>query len=186
MSSCLVERISDYVSCKRTITPFESQLIPFQCTMDLQQASQFIQTVFSRGRRACQLFYKLLESCDPLLAGSFTGSPDRQDMAPTYIINIHDSTLNNCTFGSNNGHCINANRQHPPSYSPEHVRHEVERCSCGQQGAAQSSSSAPPSLQLHISDVEYVVIGDNNTVTAETVEAEGQEEEEEEEEQALI
>lgn len=48
---------------------------------------------------------------------------DRQDMAPTYIINIHDSTLNNCIFGSNNEQCINASRQHPQSYSLEHLRH---------------------------------------------------------------
>ncbi|XP_064196408.1 uncharacterized protein si:dkey-29h14.10 [Anguilla rostrata] len=204
MSSCLLERISDYLSSKRTIAMYESQMIRFQCT-DLQQPSQFIQTVIRKGRRACQLFYKLLESCDPLLYESATGSPasdsvhqtppplqttaliDRQDMAPTYIINIHDSTLNNCIFGSNNGQCINAERQYPPFYSPEHVRHEAEMCSCrcGQQGPAQSSSSAPQSLQVHSSDMEYVIIGDNNTMTVET-EGLKEEEEGEEEEQALI
>ncbi|KAJ8353864.1 hypothetical protein SKAU_G00214310 [Synaphobranchus kaupii] len=111
---------------------------------------------------------------------------DRQDVAPTYIINIHHSTLNNCIFGSNNGQHINADRQYPPSYSPERLRHEAERCSCscGQQGPAQSFS-APQSLQVHSSDMEYVIIGDNNTLTVETV---GQEEEEEGEveEQTLI
>ncbi|KAJ8394585.1 hypothetical protein AAFF_G00043880 [Aldrovandia affinis] len=173
--------------------------------MDLQKASQLMQTVIRKGRRTCQLFCKLLESCDPLLCERVAGSSasdsvletpqplhivsqiDRQSMVPTYIINIHDSTLNNCIIGSNNAQRMTTDRQCPPSHNAENARDEAGRCSCrcGQQGSAQSSP-APQSLHVQSSNLEFVIIGDNNTMVVEGVDREEEEEEEEEEEQALV
>ncbi|KAI1894169.1 hypothetical protein AGOR_G00113050 [Albula goreensis] len=202
MSPCLVEQISDYLPRKRSITVYDSEMILCQFT-DLQEATKMMQTVINKGKKAWQQFCKLLESCDPLLCERVAGPPasdpvlenplpshnatqiGQQNVPPTLlVINIHDSILNNCIFGSNNGQHITTERQCVSPHSSESTRRGAGRCSCqcSQQGPAESSP-APQNLQVHSSDLGYVVIGDNNTLIVDEVDEE--EEEGEEEEQAL-
>ncbi|KAG7470056.1 hypothetical protein MATL_G00135380 [Megalops atlanticus] len=202
MSSNLVETILNSLSSKKTVSVYESQMIRSQLT-DMDKACHLMQTVIRKGRTACQMFYKLLESCDPVLFEKITGSPakasavetlqplcgvvltDRIEGAPTYIINIHDSTLNHCIIGSHNRqHIVTEQHDLLSSQASDHARREAGRCNCkcGHQGSLQPTP-APPSIQVNSSQLKYVIIGDHN---AQTVQEAGEAVDEEEQELARL
>ncbi|KPP64934.1 hypothetical protein Z043_116679, partial [Scleropages formosus] len=169
MSSCLVDVICSHLSSKRTVSEFEGQVVRSQPT-DLQKASQLLQMVLRKGSEVCQQFYQALERFDPRLFEKVTGSPDAQGAVPTYIVNIHNSTLTNCIIGNNNGQSVSRDQQCPPPQGAEPPGSAEEdargTCTCGHTGAEQVVT-APPSLLVHSSNLEYVIIGDSNSLAVE-------------------
>ncbi|XP_018618207.2 uncharacterized protein LOC108940477 [Scleropages formosus] len=187
MSSCLVDVICSHLSSKRTVSEFEGQVVRSQPT-DLQKASQLLQMVLRKGSEVCQQFYQALERFDPRLFEKVTGSPATcaaaetpcpvqhtlrtyaQGAVPTYIVNIHNSTLTNCIIGNNNGQSVSRDQQCPPPQGAEPPGSAEEdargTCTCGHTGAEQVVT-APPSLLVHSSNLEYVIIGDSNSLAVE-------------------
>ncbi|CAN9514144.1 unnamed protein product [Ophioblennius macclurei] len=89
------------------------------------------------------------------------------------IVNISNSTLNDCIIGDNSYQSTVTERQ-PLMQQPQSFVHGQQMCSCchGQQGAEQVSSPclpcAPPSdaeqlsINIQCSHLHCVIIGDNN------------------------
>ncbi|KAL4617043.1 hypothetical protein GN956_G21807 [Arapaima gigas] len=186
MTSCLVDVICSYLSSKQMVTDFEGQVVRSQPT-EFQMASQLLQVLLRKGSKACQQFYEALECFDPVLFTKVTGAPGGAPStdfphprllagtwgpAPTYIVNIHNSTLTSCIIGNNNGQCVSRDPQCAPSQSPDPSgsgkNEEAARgsCLCGQKGAAQAALTSA-SLEVHDSNLEYVIIGENNSLTVE-------------------
>ncbi|CAB1334180.1 unnamed protein product, partial [Coregonus sp. 'balchen'] len=166
MSCCVVERLCVYLLSSKTITEYESQVIWSQGT-DMQKAAKLLQVVLKKGRNACQLFFDSLERCCqcPPLFERVTGLPERRrsNTAPTYVINISHSNLSNCIIGDCNFQGVATCIQQLQSIGSEHARHERQR-----------------SVQVYGSQLQYVIIGDNNSLQA------GDTQEEEEEDMELI
>ncbi|XP_023669866.2 uncharacterized protein [Paramormyrops kingsleyae] len=186
MSPRLLELIFSCLSSTETLTNYEGQVIRSQPT-DLQKTACFMQTLIRKGRRACRLFYEALESLDPSLFEQVTGVqakcpivatpcplqdrtlPNEQSNAPTYVVNIQNSTLVNCIIGSKNDQYINSDQQGQLLQSFMESRQDVaagNECVCCQMGAAQTAASSTD-LQVHGSNLEYVIIGDKNSLTVE-------------------
>ncbi|XP_076826792.1 uncharacterized protein LOC143473608 [Brachyhypopomus gauderio] len=174
MSACLVQRISSCLCQSSTLTRYEVQLIQSQAT-DIQKASQLVQTLIRKGRRACQLFFKCLGVCEPSLFERVTGcvvteedhyhwediSIPEKEASPPCIINIHNSSLANCIIGNNN------DLYRVPSQT--HVTNEkMEYAQRADQQMVEREPPHSPSIHLESSYVEYVIIGDNNYMSIET------------------
>ncbi|XP_041799132.1 uncharacterized protein si:dkey-29h14.10 [Chelmon rostratus] len=87
------------------------------------------------------------------------------------IVNISNSTLIDCVIGNNTFPSVVAESQ-PLMQESELQMYNQARCSCshGQQGEAQSCPpplAEPPSLSIHSSHLNCVIIGDNNYMHAE-------------------
>ncbi|XP_048881072.1 uncharacterized protein si:dkey-29h14.10 isoform X2 [Brienomyrus brachyistius] len=169
-----------------TLTDYEGQLIRSQPT-DLQKATCLMQTLIRKGEYACRLFYEALESLDPSLFERVTGVrarrplvatpcplqdrtlPNEQSNAPTCVVHIQNSTLVNCIIGSKNDQYINSDQQGQLLQSLMEARQDVAtggECESCQMGAAQTAASSE-NLQVHGSNLEYVIIGDKNSLTVE-------------------
>ncbi|XP_017557496.1 uncharacterized protein si:dkey-29h14.10 [Pygocentrus nattereri] len=190
MSACLVERISACLCRSGILTEYEVQLIQTPGT-DVHKASQLLLTVLRKGSRACQLFFKCLAVCSPSLFETVTGCTVRptdvdhyhseDDICsetagalPPYIINIHNSSLTNCIIGNNNGLCCLLSRTGVTNDKLEDIQRP------DQQMAAPDPTEAP-SIQVQSSQVEYVIIGDNNYMSVGSNEESGEQEETESE-----
>ncbi|XP_020361102.1 uncharacterized protein LOC109907515 isoform X2 [Oncorhynchus kisutch] len=186
MSCCAVERLCVYLLSSRTITEYESQVIWSQRT-DMEKAAKLLQVVLKKGRNACLLFFDSLEKCCqcPPQLERVTGLPERRrtNTAPTYVINISHSNLSNCIIGDGNFQGVTTCIQQPQSMGSEDARHETMggNVTSDHQRAVQAcpDPELQRSVQVYGSQLQYVIIGDNNNLQAEdTPEEEDGEEEE--------
>ncbi|KAL0984925.1 hypothetical protein UPYG_G00150550 [Umbra pygmaea] len=181
ISCCLAERLCAQLLSSRTITEYESQVIRSQGT-DLQMASQLLQVVLKKGRSACLLFYKEIESCCPQLYESVTGLPaketkhtfrditevKRNNNAPTYIINISNSTLSSVIIGDH--HFEHVTTSEPKPLSEDSLCHVQETMECNYNSEQKEAVQASPdqeslkSVQVSGSQLQYVIIGDHSTL----------------------
>ncbi|XP_029599077.1 uncharacterized protein LOC115181177 isoform X2 [Salmo trutta] len=157
MSCCAVERLSVYLLSSRTITEYDSQVIWSQRT-DMEKAAKLLQVVLKKGRNACVLFFDALEKCCqcPQQFERVTGLPERRrtNTAPTYVINISHSNLSNCIIGDGNfqetmGGNVTSDHQRAVQACPDP---ELQR-----------------SVQIYRSQLQYVIIGDNNNLQVEDI-----------------
>ncbi|CAL8247964.1 unnamed protein product [Lota lota] len=135
--------------------------VPLYQASDMQNVFDLMDVVLRKGREACQLLYHSIGMCAPLpfervthCSGHFLHPP-----ATTLIINISNSTLVDCAIG--NGNVVPAVVEKQPLLGG----HEDKRCSCfrGHPVAAQPTLPPPPAtIQVHSSNLNYVIIGDNN------------------------
>ncbi|XP_045061535.1 uncharacterized protein si:dkey-29h14.10 [Coregonus clupeaformis] len=187
MSCCVVERLCVYLLSSRTITEYESQVIRSQGT-DMQKAAKLLQVVLKKGRNACQLLFDSLEKCCqcPPLFERVTGLPERRrsNTAPTYVINISHSNLSNCIIGDCNFQGVATCIQQLQSMGSEHAMHETmgSNTTSDHQRAVQAcpEPERQRSVQVYGSQLQYVIIGDNNSLQA------GDTQEEEDEDMELI
>ncbi|XP_067458481.1 uncharacterized protein si:dkey-29h14.10 [Thunnus thynnus] len=152
----------------------------------MYKVMQMVQKMAQKScRRACQLFCCPL---DNLLCENITWCPENHHPAQDktipvslrnpppstiLIVNISNSTLIDCVIGNDTYPSAVAENQ-PLMQESELQMHDHMRCSCscGQQGAAQTSAVPPPpppppsaepqSINIHSSNLSCVIIGDNN------------------------
>ncbi|KAK7157708.1 hypothetical protein R3I93_009027 [Phoxinus phoxinus] len=180
MTGILVQRMSNCLYRSRTITAYESQVITAQAT-DMQKVSKMMQIVIKKGQSACSSFLRCLGICDPALYENVTGYPaqfgheDHQQEIPfsekmqftPCIINIQNSSLNNCIIGNNNRQCITCD-QHSLLARNDAIKETVD-----EMAATQSNDEVIPvretisgnSIHMERSNIEYVIIGDHNSMT---------------------
>ncbi|KAG1947538.1 uncharacterized protein si:dkey-29h14.10 isoform X1 [Pimephales promelas] len=180
MTGILVQRMSNCLYRSRTITAYESQVITSQAT-DMQKASKMMQIVIKKGQHACSSFLKCLGICDPALYENVTGCPaqfgleDHQQMEgipfsekmqfTPCIINIQNSSLTNCIIGNNNSQCITCDQQ---SLLARNDAIKVD-----EMAATQSNDELIPVpetisgniIHMERSNIEYVILGDHNSMT---------------------
>ncbi|XP_029594281.1 uncharacterized protein LOC115177538 isoform X1 [Salmo trutta] len=185
MSCRVVERLCVYLLSSRTITEYESQVIWSQRT-DMQKAAKLLQVILMKGRDACLHFFDSLEKCCqcPPQVERVTGLPERRtNTAPTYVINISHSNLSNCIIGDGNFQGVTTCIQQPQRMGSEDSRHETMggNTTSDHQRAAQAwpDPELQRSVQVYGSQLQYVIIGDNNNLQVEDTpeEEEGEEEE---------
>ncbi|XP_040923702.1 uncharacterized protein si:dkey-29h14.10 [Betta splendens] len=152
---------------------------------------RLVQLVQKSSRRACQLFCCPLDALLCEKPACCPGS-DSQPTAPKtaqvaltsppstiLILNISNSTLIDCVIGPDT-YASAAAESHSLMQEPALHVHDKLRCSCsnGHQGSAPTSptsasscvsSQEPPSINIHGSHLNYVIIGDNNYMHAEHV-----------------
>ncbi|KAJ7985595.1 hypothetical protein DPEC_G00353700 [Dallia pectoralis] len=179
ISCCVVERLCMHLLSSRTITQYENQVIMSQGT-DMQKASQLLQVVLKKGRGACLLFYKSLESCCPDVYERITGIPavETQDQlelsekrnrsSPTYIINISHSNLSNFIVGDSSFQHVTTCEQ--PSFTqdladlPQETIEGMYRSDHQRAVQVCTDPESQRSVQVYGSNLQYVIIGDNNTM----------------------
>ncbi|XP_019897068.1 uncharacterized protein si:dkey-29h14.10 [Esox lucius] len=195
ISCSLVERLCIQLLSSRTMTEYESQVIRSKET-DMQKASQLLQVVLKKGRNACLLFYKDLERCCPELFERVTGlqavktqhnsemSEKRNHCPATYVINISHSTLSNFIIGGGSFQHVTTCTQQPLTQDSVALPQETmeAKYESDHQRAVQACTDPKfQSVQVYRSKLQYVIIGDSNTMEVrDTVEVEEEEEEEEE------
>ncbi|KAF7708130.1 uncharacterized protein si:dkey-29h14.10 [Silurus meridionalis] len=184
MTSCMVQQISDCLCRSQALTDYEVQVIRAGAT-DMKQAVCLLQTLLLKGRTPCLQFFQCLNACSPSLFNTVTrGSVEVNDEAhqhvekstfseapetgPLCVININNSSLRNCIIGSNNSLCClltQADVIHDAVEPPQ----ESHRRS--------PNPTEAPNVQVESSNVEYVIIGDNNYMNIESsLDSEHQEE----------
>ncbi|XP_067251422.1 uncharacterized protein si:dkey-29h14.10 [Chanodichthys erythropterus] len=180
MTGNLVQKMSNYLYRSRTITAYESQVITSQAT-DMQKSSKMMQIVIRKGQSACGSFLRCLGICDPGLYEKVTGYPaqfsleDHQHIEEIpfsekvqfkpCIINIQNSSLTNCIIGNNNRQCITCD-QHS-------LLAQNDAINVDEMGDTQSPDELIPvqdtisgnSIHMERSNIEYVIIGDHNSMT---------------------
>ncbi|XP_059195749.1 uncharacterized protein LOC131976643 [Centropristis striata] len=177
-----------------------SQAMALKASNNIQRMIQVLQRMAEKNyRRACQLFCCSFQT---LLCERVTCCPgqyhqpkeDRTRQAALQnppstilIVNISNSTLIDCVIGNDTYPAAVAESQ-PLMQEPELRMHNQTRCSCscGHQGAAQTSASIPPPppppppplysplpsdepprINIQSSHLNCVIIGDNNYMYAE-------------------
>ncbi|XP_072535108.1 uncharacterized protein [Salminus brasiliensis] len=191
MSSSLVGKISTCLCQSHILTEYDVQLIHSSAT-DTLKASQLLLTLLRKGPSACQLFFKCLAVCNPSLFKTTTGCTvntadldhfHSEDMSCSettgavspYIINIHNSSLNNCIIGNNNGLCSRLSQSDITNVE------KVEDMQRPDQQVAAEDSAETSYIQVKSSNVEFVIIGDNNYMSiGNSQDSEEQEEQESE------
>ncbi|XP_046888610.1 uncharacterized protein si:dkey-29h14.10 isoform X2 [Hypomesus transpacificus] len=170
LSASVVERVSRSLRSSGTITEMERQVIMSQPTV-MQKSTKLMQIVISKGCNACELFYSSLDMCGSLI---FEGPdpahlslenspvPERDDPTPTYIINIQNSTLNHCIIGSGNHQDVLVEQQ--PLLGPVPGLAPGCNCSCGHQIVVQTTQPESQGVEVQSCSVQYVIIGDDNTM----------------------
>ncbi|XP_062393720.1 uncharacterized protein si:dkey-29h14.10 [Sardina pilchardus] len=112
-------------------------------------------------------------------------SPERKftPHAPAYIINIHNSNLTHCVFGNQSSQIISTEQEHLVAERQDYSLQDTVRSIpiSGQQGAAEISGE-PHHIQVQHAHMEYVIIGNENSmvVTATQAEEDGEEDDSEE------
>ncbi|XP_067087776.1 uncharacterized protein [Osmerus mordax] len=169
LSASVVERVSGSLRSSGTITEMERQVIVSQPTV-IQKSMKLMQIIISKGCNACELFYSCLDGCDsPIFEGpdpahlSLENSPvpERDDPTPTYIINIQNSTLSHCIIGSGNHQDVLVEQQ--PLLGPK-LPVAGCNCSCGHQMGLQTTPPESQGVEVQSCSVQYVIIGDDNTM----------------------
>ncbi|XP_076593781.1 uncharacterized protein LOC143324877 [Chaetodon auriga] len=162
-----------------------NQVMTFKAP-SIQRMIQVVHRVAQKScRQACQLF------CCPVGTmlcekACWTCCPAQNNQTPEVktsqvallgppstilIVNISNSTLVDCVIGNDTYPSVVADSQ-PLMQESELQIHNQARCSCsqGQQREAQASpppSAEPPSVNIHSSHLNCVIIGDNNYMHAE-------------------
>ncbi|GAA6217568.1 uncharacterized protein LOC108887117 [Lates japonicus] len=173
-----------------------NQVMAFK-TSNIQRVVQVVQRVAQKScRRACQFFCCPLDAllcekvtCCPAQNHQFTEDKTtqvalRNPPSTILIVNISNSTLIDCVIG-NDTYPSAVTESQPLMQGSEPYRHDQMRCSCshGQQGAGQTSPPSPPppphcpplppeehpSINIHSSHLNCVIIGDNNYMHAEQI-----------------
>lgn len=177
MPSCMVQQISDCLRCSRSLTDYEVQLIRAGAT-DMQQAMRLLQTLLHKGCMVCLRFFQCLNACSPALFHTVTrGSVKVTDEAhshvekssfseatatvPPCVININNSSLNNCIIGNNNSLCCLLSQTDVTNDTVEHPQRNPQH-------RETPESTEAPNVQVESSSVEYVIIGDNNYMNVES------------------
>ncbi|XP_017339318.2 uncharacterized protein si:dkey-29h14.10 [Ictalurus punctatus] len=185
MPSCMVQQISDCLRNSRALTDYEVQVIRAAAT-DMQQATCLLQTLLRKGRTPCLLFFRCLYACSPSLFHTVTRGlvkvtdedhhhvemssfAEASGPVPSCVININNSSVSNCIIGNNNSLCCLLSQT-------DDINDAVEDTQRSQQRETPDSSAAP-NVQVEHSNVEYVIIGDNNYMNIESsLDSEDQEE----------
>lgn len=173
MCSSTVQQICRCLVSSSSLTDYEVQKIR-SMTTDTQQAACLMQTLLRKGRVSCQHFFHCLFTCSPSLlhtlsrgAVGFTNMDHRhvEDISntepsatsPSYVIKIHNSYLKNCIIGSNS---------HLSSLisDTEESNAHTEGMLMPTDQPAQPESQEAHSIQMDLSNVEFVIIGDNNSI----------------------
>lgn len=181
MTGPLVQKMSCCLCRSNKITKHEEQVITSQST-DMQKASRLIQIVIKKGQNACSSFLSCLGLCNPALYENVTGFPahfsdkghqhleeiplsDKVQFTP-YIINIQNSSLSNCIIGNNNNQCITCD-QHALLPQNDAISEEetADPQSHDQLIPPQDTISGSSIIQVEKSSMEYVIIGDHNSMT---------------------
>ncbi|KAK2855246.1 hypothetical protein Q7C36_007115 [Tachysurus vachellii] len=178
MPSCMVQQISDCLRCSRALTDYEVQVIRSGAT-DTQQAARLLQTLLYKGHTACLRFFQCLNACSPSLFHTITrGLVKVTDEAhhhvetsscsvttatvPPCVITINNSSLNNCIIGNNNSLCCLLSQTDVHDDAVEHTeRNHQDR-------ETSTESTEAPNVQVESSNIEYVIIGDNNYMNIES------------------
>ncbi|KAG7335680.1 hypothetical protein KOW79_000373 [Hemibagrus wyckioides] len=177
MPSCMVQQISDCLRCSRDLTDYEVQMICSGVT-DTQQATRLLQTLLHKGRTACLHFFQCLNACNTALFHAVTKGlvkitdeahhhvekssfSEATETVPPCVININNSSLNNCIIGNNNSLCCLLSQTDVINDAVEHMeRNHPHR--------ETSESTEAHKVQVESSNVEYVIIGDNNYMNVES------------------
>ncbi|XP_040901394.1 uncharacterized protein LOC121186669 [Toxotes jaculatrix] len=169
-----------------------NQLMAFKDS-NVQRVIQLVHRVVQKScRRACQLFCcpldtMLCEKACPAQNQQITEDKTTQVAVRSLpstilIVNISNSTLIDCVIGHESYPSAVAEGQPLMQGSGLHMYDQMT-CSYsqGQQGAAQTSASPPPplcpplppeqppSINIHSSHLNFVIIGDNNYMHAEQI-----------------
>ncbi|XP_043116847.1 uncharacterized protein si:dkey-29h14.10 isoform X2 [Puntigrus tetrazona] len=180
MTGCLVQRMSSCLSRSRTITVYEEQVITSQPT-DMQKASRLMQIVIKKGQSACSLFFTCLGICDPVLYENVTGFPaqfnpedhqhaeqiplsEKLQFTPC-IINIQNSSLTNCIIGNNNRQCITCDQHSLLAQNDASNVNEMPDTESRDQLLPVQDTISGNSVHMERSNIEYVIIGDHNSMT---------------------
>ncbi|XP_056617982.1 uncharacterized protein si:dkey-29h14.10 [Triplophysa dalaica] len=192
MTGFLVQRMSSCLCRSRTITEYEAQVVTSQNT-DVGKASKLMEIVIRKGRRACTSFLSCLGICDPKLYESVTGHPapfshkdhhhsedipssEKQASFPTCIINIHNSSVQHCIFGNNNRQCITCDQHSLLSQNDAINVDEMEDSQSHDQLIPAPDPVSQNEIHMERSQIEYVIIGDHNSMTVtETLNSEDEE-----------
>nr|XP_046170163.1 uncharacterized protein LOC124005199 isoform X3 [Oncorhynchus gorbuscha] len=152
----------------------------------MEKAAKLLQVVLKKGRNACLLFFDSLEKCCqcPPQFERVTCLPERRtNTAPTYVINISHSNLSNCIIGDGNFQGVPTCIQQPQSMGSEDARHETMGGNVTSDHQRAVQACPDPELQRRVqvygSQLQYVIIGDNNDLQAEDTPEEDDGEEEE-------
>ncbi|XP_030248550.1 uncharacterized protein LOC115566733 [Sparus aurata] len=153
---------------------------------NMERILQLVQRVAQKSCiRACQLFccpvdtllYEKITCCpartqQTMDAKTAQALAIRSPPSTILIVNISNSTLIDCVIGNDTYSSVMAESQPLMTESQLHM-HDQARCSygCGQQGPAQTTpapppSAEPPSITIHSSQLNCVIIGDNNYMHA--------------------
>ncbi|CAL8287008.1 unnamed protein product [Merluccius merluccius] len=134
---------------------------------DMQKVFDLMGAILQKGRQACQLVSHSLGMCGPSPLDRTLHCPGHHHLlhppATTLIINISNSTLVDCAIGSGNYLPLVVEKQ-PLLGGHAPLVHEP-RCSCFHSHLMAAQPTAPPppaSIQVHSSNLKYVIIGDNN------------------------
>nr|XP_055067750.1 uncharacterized protein si:dkey-29h14.10 [Misgurnus anguillicaudatus] len=177
----LVETMSSCLCHSRTITEYEAQVVSSQVT-DMQKASKLMEIVIKKGRSACSAFFGCLGICHPKLYESVTGSPaplshedhhhskdisfsEKQASITTCIINIHNSSLQHCIIGNNNHQCITCHQEPLLSQNGAINVDEMEDNQSHDQLIPAQDPVSGSGIHMESSHIEYVIIGDQNSMT---------------------
>ncbi|XP_042596936.1 uncharacterized protein LOC109048883 [Cyprinus carpio] len=180
MTGYLVERMSSCLSRSHTITAYEAQIITSQPT-DMQKASRLMQIVIKKGQSACSSFLACLGICDPVLYENVTGFPaqfneeDHQHVEQVplseklqftpCIINIKNSSLTNCIIGNNNRQCITCDQHSLLAQNDASDVNEMPDIQSSDQLIPVQDTISVNSVHMERSNIEYVIIGDHNSMT---------------------
>ncbi|KAF4103201.1 uncharacterized protein si:dkey-29h14.10 [Onychostoma macrolepis] len=179
MTGYLVQRMSSCLSRSRTITAYEAQVITSQPT-DMQKASRLMQIVIKKGQSACSSFLTCLGICDPVLYENVTGFPaqfneedhqhveqiplsEKLQFTPC-IINIQNSSLTNCIIGNNNRQCITCDQHSLLAQNDETNVNEMPDIQSSDQLIPVQDTISGKSVHMERSNIEYVIIGDHNSM----------------------
>ncbi|XP_045901110.1 uncharacterized protein LOC123968406 [Micropterus dolomieu] len=193
------------ISDPLTLSPFNNsscmkmkERTPFNQVMtckasNMQRFIQVMQMLALKScRKVCQLFCcpTVTQLCEEVTCCIGQKCQDAQDKTPQValrslpstilIVNISNSTLNDCVIGYDSSAVA---QSQPLLQGSEHQMHDQARCSCsrGQKGAGHTSASPPPpvcpplpsaeaaSVNIHSSYLNCVIIGDNNYMHAEQI-----------------
>ncbi|XP_052473424.1 uncharacterized protein LOC128030011 isoform X1 [Carassius gibelio] len=180
MTGNLVQRMSNCLSRSRTIMAYEAQVITSQPT-DMQKASRLMQIVLKKGQKACSAFLSCLGICDPVLYEKVTGFPaqfkqedhqhfeeipfsEKYQFTPC-IINIQNSSLTNCIIGNNNSQCITCDQHNLFTQNDANNVNEVADSQSHDQRIPVQDTLSGNSIHMERSNIEYVIIGDRNSMT---------------------
>ncbi|XP_039594440.1 uncharacterized protein si:dkey-29h14.10 [Polypterus senegalus] len=185
----LVEKILSHLLSAHVITRYEFDIIQSK-TVTFQKTSELLTAITRKGQKACMIFYKALQDCDPSLNAQLTGKQvqpfnfkKEDDFVPApvtggntvnYSITIYNSQLNGCIFG--NDSTLSIMKQEAEDTKDQSL--PAKQYATHPQAYRNSSQALkppllpppppppPPQTDIKIIDsrAEFVIIGDNSTM----------------------
>ncbi|XP_048451442.1 uncharacterized protein si:dkey-29h14.10 isoform X4 [Rhincodon typus] len=199
MGPALVEQITCFLYSTQVLSQYELNVISSKSDI-LTKASELLSAVIRKGKKACGIFFHALATCDPHLSNQIMGTQarpyvselprtgealsfqkQRQSLPVICKICICNSSLNNCTFGSNNNISITRsmslsvldNFAEPASSVNAECGKALEKDSkshrCGRCNEMSTSSREAIQVESDIeiirSKLQNIIIGNQNTFT---------------------